>query len=431
MQCVLLAVAYRSDTGRIIKYEDTDDGFLRLAMRFRKLGDLRYLQLDGTERVEQVTADELYNRKSLRTASLKPITYNHPEGGMVTPENARSLQRGMTGTTIIRDDPYAVIIGAVFDAEMIDAIKSRELPDVSSGYWSKTINQDGKWLQSEVRYNHFAGCKYGRAGPDVGFLGFKSDAIEDKDIAVQLIDSSELDPDRPIVWTPYNFDHFDTRPKQSLTTMISELRIDDKTTIKIGTSDGEQAIARYLRDALDANHNFTGQLAAAKTSVDKVGSLESQVQTISAERDREKARADIAESKLAEEKTDDAAIKVAFDQGYQRHLLETTAVKFLPTETKIDSAMSSKDIKLAVIRTQLKLKADSDDAKQYDSQSEAYIDAAYDLLIKQDSSTGLRTAINSPERHDARMNSKQSPGERMAEKARERANKKLSLSTAN
>lgn len=150
------------------------------------MGDLEYLNIDGSKRIEKVTTDELYKRKALRTASLKPITLYHPEGGIVTPQNSRSLQRGMTGTTIIRDDPYAVIVGVVTDGEMIEQIKAREIADVSSGYWATVV--DGE--QRSHIYNHFAGCKFGhgRAGIDVGFLGFSTDSIEalaDKDIAVQ------------------------------------------------------------------------------------------------------------------------------------------------------------------------------------------------------------------------------------------------------
>lgn len=428
-------MAYRSDTGRIAKYEDTDDGFLRCFFRFRKLGNLEYLNLDGSKRVEVVTEDELYKRKSLRTASLKPVTYNHPSGGMVTPQNARELQRGMTGSTIIRDDPYAVIVGVVTDAEMIDAIKSRELPDVSSGYWSKTVNQDGAWLQTDVRYNHFAGCKYGRAGPDVGFLGFNGDSLEalqDKDIAVQLIDSADLDPSLPIIWTPYNFESKNT-PMLSLqdtATMITELRIDDETTVKIGTSEGEQAIARYFRDALNANKDLNSKFTQAEAKIDQ---LQVKLDQAIADCDKQKARADIAESKLVEageKKADADEIKTAFDQGYQRHLLEVTAIKFLPSDLKIDAAMPDKDIKLAVIKEAIKLKADSDEAKRYDAQSDAYVDAAYDLIVNADSSLNLRASANNPERNDMRINSKQTPGEQIHDKAKERNTKKLSLSRA-
>ncbi len=505
-------MAYRSDTGRIAKYEDTDDGFLRLFFRFRKIGDLEYLNLDGTKRIEKVTADDLYKRKALRTASLKPITLNHPAGGMVTPKNARELQRGMTGTTIIRDDPYATIVGVCTDEEMIDSIKAGDIADVSSGYWATVI--DG--FQTNHKYNHFAGCKpgHGRAGTDVGFLGFNSDSKE-QDIAAQIIEPDELDLNRPIIWAPFDFEakkrapiqlddstpvkklvklhglevglqyepgdtrhgkalpvgyghirkHYgadgmaldvylgenlesekafkvrqmdeagefdeekimlgfdsvksaedtylavmptnlfggieeislkdlDAHQKKDSTVTISSIRIDDKTTISVGTSDGEQAIAKYLRDALDTNATISESLAASQLKADKADTLAAEVQAIQTKHDQEKARADMAEAQLAEanKKTDEAATKVIFDQGYQRKELEIAAAKYLPVEVKIDSTMSDRTIKLNVIKHQQKLKTDSDEAKYYDGESDAYVDAAYRFLLKQDSSTGLRIA---------------------------------------
>lgn len=422
-------MAYRFDTGRIVKYEDTDDGFLRAYFRFRKLGDLEYINPDGSKRVETVTADELYKRASLRTAALKPITHNHPPTGIVTPGNAKHYQKGMTGNTIVRDDPYAMIVGVVTDEETIDAIKSGKLPDVSSGYWSQTVNTDGRLLQTNVKYNHFAGCENGRAGPDVGFLGIKVDSV-DSDIGFQLIDPESLNPNKPIVWTPFNFDSVEfgakklaqpsypdpelvadnfkntaglifpaspplkTEPlaKQDTGMTITQIRIDDKTTISVGTNQSEQILAGYLRDTLDVLEKDRAKITTLQEKADKVDKLDSDLQAAYKERDQEKARADVASTKLIEvEKliADDNTIKCAFDSGYQRHVLEVTAVKFLPTEVKIDSSQSDKDIKLAVIKHQLKLKADSDESKRYDAQSEAYIDAAYDLITKSDSSTRL------------------------------------------
>lgn len=429
-------MSIRADYGRIIKYEDTDDGFLRAYFRFRKLGDLKYRHADGSEHVERVTPEELYKRQSLRTASLKPITLGHPPGGMVTPQNARQLQRGTTGNTIIRDDPYAMIVGVVTDAEMIEGIKSGAIADISSGYWATPIRKDGIIVQSDVKFNHFAGCppNGGRAGPDVGFLGFATDSKED--LAVQVIDSEELELNRPKLWTPYNLDYLTDQDKKQKKTMSTVLKIDDTTSINIGDSEGEKALAKYLQDALSRSRELEATVAQVK----------SDIKNIETERDREKARADMAEEKLKQdakthppetEKDPDGdgeddedmpvnskskkkrdSVDEAFKHGYERHQLETHAAKYLPSDIKVDSNMSNKDIKLAVIKHQCKLANDSEKAKYYDSQSKTYIDAAYDILLNQDSSTPLKIATAVTQSQEPKVDAAEAARDKYIERLR-------------
>lgn len=394
---------HRLDAGKIADFRETPEGFLDVFMSFSRIGPLVYQRTDGALETEHLTEEELFNEDSLASATGKPVTWNHPPE-WVTKDNARQYLRGSTSAKIIKDTPFATILATIHDAELIDVIKSGKAQQVSMGYTTEVVKRDdGKLYQTKRRYNHAAIVPAGRAGSDVRV---HYDGVDD--VAVQV-------PPKEYIGT---------------ITMITELRIDDKTTLKIGTSEGEQAIARYFRDALDSNKDWNSKLAQAEAKIDQ---LQTKLDQTIADCDKQKARADIAESKLveAEEKKADAdQIKTAFDQGYQRHVLEITAVKFLPSDIKIDAATSDKDIKLSVIKNQILLKADSDEAKRYDAQSDAYVDAAYDLIVNADSSLNLRASANNAERNDMRINSKQTPGEQMHDRARGRNTKKLSLSRA-
>lgn len=373
---------HRLDVGRITEYRETADGFLDLHVSFSKIGPLVYQRVDGTLETEYLTEEELFNEDSLATATGKPVTYLHPPE-WVNKDNARKYTRGSTGTKIIKDTPFATILATVHDGELIDVIKSGKAKQVSAGYTTKVKKgDDGKLYQTGRVYNHIAVVPLGRAGDSVKV---HYDSIPD--LAYQVTDEDKQDTTMPTdLKTP---------------TTIAQLKLDDKTTIQIGTSEGEQAIARYLRDALDDLRTLSDECVTLQKKADGADKLKTDLTAVTTERDQHKARADVAEAKLTElktdqeKKTDDAALKSAFDSGYQRHVLEVTAVKFLPDEVKLDAAMSSKDIKLAVIKNQLKLKTDSDESKHYDSQSEAYVDAAYDLITKQDSSVNLRVVTAS------------------------------------
>jgi hypothetical protein len=410
--------AIRFDSGAIARYE-MDGDTLRCWFRFRKIGDLQYYdRATGKIRTETVTADELYKRKSLRTASLKPITLNHPDAGMVTRANARQYQRGMTGSTILRDDPYAVIVGAVTDEELMDSIQSDKTTEVSSGYWS-TLTEDG--CQSDVKYNHFAAVEAGRAGPDVGFLGFSSDALDtmpNQDIAIQVLDADDLRElfNKPIIWTPYDFQSSKTDSEApSMTKLKTTIRIDDSRSVEVGDSEGEQAIAGFLRESLDSNAALAKKLADYTATVD---SLTVDLTQARAETVAEKTRADLAQKQL-DEKPGDDAIATAKKDGYERRLLEESAEKVLPAEIKIDSALSDRQIKEAVVLHKLGYKADSAQAKPYLDMNDLEIGVAYKMVLDAGVASAIPAASVTPanqqpaERADADMVARQKMIDRM------------------
>lgn len=156
------------NTGEIQEFRETREGFLDLHLSFSRVGPLVYQRADGALETEYVTEEELFNEESLSTATGKPVTFMHPPEGMLTKENVRRHTRGSTGTKILRNDPFAVIVATVHDAELINAIKNGRARQVSMGYTTEVVKRDdGKLYQTKRIYNHAAIVEAGRAGPEV------------------------------------------------------------------------------------------------------------------------------------------------------------------------------------------------------------------------------------------------------------------------
>lgn len=160
---------YRIDAvGEIQEFRETREGFLDLHLSFSRVGPLVYQRADGALETEYVTEEELFNEESLATATGKPVTFLHPPDGMVTKDNFRHYARGSTGTKIIRNDPFAVIIGTIHDSELIEVVKSGRAKQISAGYTTNVVKgDDGKLYQTSRCYNHFSVVPEGRAGSEV------------------------------------------------------------------------------------------------------------------------------------------------------------------------------------------------------------------------------------------------------------------------
>lgn len=181
----------RIDRGRIWKSEATEEGFLRVWMSVSKVGDLIYFNEDGTQRTEYVSPQTLSDPDALDTAWGKSITLEHPEE-MVTAENARELSRGMTQNAMFLDNGFLTIVGVLTDKEAIGAVADGT-NQVSAGYFVTVDEEDGRLVQRDRMYNHFAIVPQGRAGADVKIHldTFRCDAVSPEDIEKFNLSNSE------------------------------------------------------------------------------------------------------------------------------------------------------------------------------------------------------------------------------------------------
>ena len=153
----------RYDTYQI-EATKTDEGFIIDRPIIGRVGLLRYLNADGSERIEYRPPEEALNADSLKSIRGKPITLGHK--AMVNSKNADKLP--IVGT---------VLSEGVQDGENIRAdVSIYSLPtaarELSCGY-SLDLDEtpgttpDGKHydaVQRNIRYNHLAIVPKGRAG---------------------------------------------------------------------------------------------------------------------------------------------------------------------------------------------------------------------------------------------------------------------------
>lgn len=146
------------------KAQKTDEGFIMDKPIIGRSGLLRYLNADGSERIEYRPPEEAFKEDSLNSIRGKPITLGHI--AMANAKNAAKLP--IIGT---------VLSGGVQDGSNIRAdISIYSLPtnarELSCGY-SLDLEEvpgttpDGQHydaVQRNIRYNHLAVVPKGRAG---------------------------------------------------------------------------------------------------------------------------------------------------------------------------------------------------------------------------------------------------------------------------
>jgi hypothetical protein len=159
-------MSFRYDAGQVQRFERTPEGFLRVYATVSRVGELKYRNADGSERIEVLSREELFRKDSLDSASMKPITLLHPPEP-VTPGNAKDYMVGMNSHRLIQDGDFLQVVATITHQDAIAAIENGTR-EMSAGY-SVTVEQrtDGKYEQRDRRYNHFAIVPRGRAGGDV------------------------------------------------------------------------------------------------------------------------------------------------------------------------------------------------------------------------------------------------------------------------
>lgn len=151
----------------------TPEGYLTGRVRATCSGVFPYLA-DGGRTVNRLRPDaEVGDAESVRSLNSKPVTLRHP-GEDVTPDNAKRLQVGFTGTDAEWDGSYVSVTVTVTDRDAIAAIEGGEVAALSCGYSADLSSDTGNWrgsaydeVMSGIRYNHLALVKAGRAGDGV------------------------------------------------------------------------------------------------------------------------------------------------------------------------------------------------------------------------------------------------------------------------
>lgn len=260
------------DNAPITKAQKTLEGFLRIQAVVGVVGDLVYLNQDGTERVVQVTPEVLFDPVSMDSFAQKPVTLLHP--GIVDPTNARQHVRGATGQ-VARIGPNTLGLATViFDEEMIASIESAETPEVSSGYFADADLIEGNRYRQRNRIgNHVAGVPLGRAGPAGRFLMDSKEDLPDGDIWLL---GERLPINRP--------KFFDQKPEKSMSPTF-------KITLDGAEFQVDEALqGRFKKWQQDQNAKLTELQSRLESKEGEYDGLRARFDALNAEFDELKAK---------------------------------------------------------------------------------------------------------------------------------------------
>ena len=328
----------RYDRGEVKgKAARTDEGYIRADAVVTRTGVFQYMNADGTIRRELRHPDDVFEKASLDSMRLIPVTNGHPQVRLVNSDNAKELIVGSVGESVYVDGQFVMASMVITHA---DATRDVDMgrKELSLGYTVDVVKEDGIYngepythRQKNIRYNHLAIVDRARAGS-----------------AARI-----------------NLDSGDAQQ----TTKEDKMNVDLKTVTLDGLDyKASPEVAKALEKAIKRADEAQ---AEAKTAKDEAEKLQAKIDAM-----KEKEKEDEEAEKEEKEKMD-GVIKAAVKA---RLALEKVASVSLDKETvaKLDD-MSDKEIKLAVI------KAKSPNAN-LDEKSDVYIDARFDAAVEDQAS---------------------------------------------
>lgn len=176
--------AFRYDAGQMKKATITPQGYLKADAYATRAGIFIYRKADGSIQKELRPAEEVFNSDSLNSLAEVPITNDHPQNPL-TIENTKMLAVGYTGSNVGKvENDYVKCGVTIYDQGVIDGIMNGQKNQLSGGYTCDIEMTPGihngmsyDAIQKNIRYNHLAIVREGRAGPYASIKLDSADAV--------------------------------------------------------------------------------------------------------------------------------------------------------------------------------------------------------------------------------------------------------------
>ena len=167
----------RYDYGQISKSEISDEGYLKVWCKAARVGTQLYTRGDGKQCREYRPEDEVAKPESLASFGMKAVTMGHPPV-LLDSGNTNVHQIGHAGSQVRFNDGFVEVALLITDKEAISQIQRGDAQEVSSGYRvdfdpTPGVTPSGEsydGVQRNIRINHIAIVKKGRAGSDVRLI---------------------------------------------------------------------------------------------------------------------------------------------------------------------------------------------------------------------------------------------------------------------
>lgn len=322
----------------------TSDGYMTAQVACARTGIQEYsgreLRLDTDQMIRAWRPEsEVFDETSMASYAGKPATDDHPDDS-VNASNWREHGRGNIGTKIVRNGDHVEVPLILMDSDLIEKVQAGKR-ELSMGYranfdFTPGITPDGEpydAVQRNLRMNHIAVVDKGRAGS-----------------SVRIGDS----------WSTFS----DRKPPIENLTMTTKTIVVDGLTVET-TDAAEKAIVKLQGQISTANDALVTAKAEHETAL---STAQATHDTALAAKDAELAAKDTKIAELEKQViTGDALDALVADRAE----LMGKAKAF----TK-DADLSGKT------KTQIKAMAvDSARGENFtEGKSEAYIDAAFDML---------------------------------------------------
>lgn len=345
----------RYDRATLGRVERTAQGYIRVPARIAQPGVMLYRNPDGSTRRELVLPERLFHKDSLATLASCPMTLEHPDEEIVTPENVGKYSVGDVGEKIVVDriGDFVEVMTVVRRKDALDAVE-QGINEVSPGYVCEvdftpgTHEKYGEYdaIQGIRRYNHLALTKASRGG---------------REIRLQLDSAIQVTPTQtpaPTVDPP--------KPRTNMHSLIAIAAL-------VGIPHTDSQDKELSEDALSKKilakiRKDMGDLEAAQAELAK---SDMSPEEAAAEIDRLKGVVAALEAKLAErEKVDEEAAEAA----------EIERMDSLAAQVKFDSSAWTKETTVLQrkvdVAKHLKLLEDED------SPNEARLDGMFQVIAK-------------------------------------------------
>lgn len=163
--------AVRYDSGSVLRFERTPEGYLRGEAVVSRTGVFSYRNDDGTTRHELRHPDDILTQATIDSIKQIPVTMDHPDA-LVTADTAKALQIGYVGDTVRIDGKNIIASFTITDAAAVRDIDAGKR-GLSLGYKVSDLKrEDGIYngqpythRQTGTVVNHLAVCAAGRVGP--------------------------------------------------------------------------------------------------------------------------------------------------------------------------------------------------------------------------------------------------------------------------
>jgi len=146
----------------INKVQQSEKGYLILEGTIAKVGNLNYVNPDGSIRTEYVPPSTLFDEDHLISTANADFVEGHP--AMINSTNYKKYTIGTVGSTVKAhvvkndaDEPidgYVSVIYTVRHQDAVEKIKRRKLTGLSMGYKALTEKKDERLIQTKRICNH-------------------------------------------------------------------------------------------------------------------------------------------------------------------------------------------------------------------------------------------------------------------------------------